>query len=421
MADEAPTGLFKDIAAVLLGGALGGADAAGGGKGDTTQFFGALQDAKARKTKAQQHAQLQTLMQKRGLLKPGEVLPAGMEDNPYLLKMFSPTPSKYTRVGTHTWVDPQGVEHTEQSQGGKPFTPAQGARSMFVPGQGWVEIPPEARTPFKPPAPRQNDMVLPPIVPTEASRGGASGQKNEAVLQGLDSGTSQVVKALAEYRIPLPSGLALRSPYWQRLLQMASQYDPSFDATQYNVRMGVRKDFTAGTSARAVNSLNTVIGHIDTLKKRADELTPSWSPLYNRVRNIARTQGGSPVVKNFNTARDAVATELTRVFRGTGGSEKDIQAWKEQLDSAGSPEQLKGVINQSLDLVDSRIDALRSQYEKGMGRPMDFSLLTPKALATLEGLRGRAVSNAPAVGTVEDGYKFKGGDPANPASWESVQ
>jgi hypothetical protein len=30
-------------------------------------------------------------------------------------------------------------------------------------------------------------------------------------------------------------------------------------------------------------------------------------------------------------------------------------------------------------------------------------------------------SSAPAVGAVEEGYRFRGGDPANPASWEPVQ
>ena len=31
-----------------------------------------------------------------------------------------------------------------------------------------------------------------------------------------------------------------------------------------------------------------------------------------------------------------------------------------------------------------------------------------------------AYKSAPKVGTVQDGYKFKGGEPSNPSSWEKV-
>ena len=60
----------------------------------------------------------------------------------------------------------------------------------------------------------------------------------------------------------------------------------------------------------------------------------------------------------------------------------------------------------------SKKDNLYTQYRGyvtdrlGIEVP-DFSGAAPK-------------SNAPAVGTVQQGYKFKGGDPKDPKSWEKV-
>lgn len=232
-----------------------------------------------------------------------------------------------------------------------------------------------------------NGSIPVPSQPTAPSDVPTAPQRNISALSGVNQSVQDVVRALVDYRIPLPSGFALRSPYWQQVLRLATEYDPTFDATQYQIRMRTRQDFTSGQSARAINSLNTVVGHLDTLQKRARELAPSWSPAFNTVKNLVRTQQGSALVKNFTTARDAVANELTRVFRNTGGTESDIRKWSENISAAGSPEQLQGAIDQALDLMDSRLDALRSQYEKGMGRPLDFTILNSRSQEILDRMR----------------------------------
>jgi hypothetical protein len=190
-------------------------------------------------------------------------------------------------------------------------------------------------------------------------------------------------------------------------LSLASQYDPSFSASQYNVRMKTRLDFTSGQSSRVVNSLNTVMGHLDTLKKRAAELKPGWSPAYNYLSNLLKTQSGSPVVKNFLMARDAVAHELMRAFRQTGGSVSEVREWQSNISQAGSAEQLDGAIDQALDLMDSRLEALRNQYEKGMGKPLDFDLLNPKSQEILARLRSGQAGLQQGGPQVPEGWNVK--------------
>lgn len=195
------------------------------------------------------------------------------------------------------------------------------------------------------------------------------------------------VKALSEGRLAFPAGFALKSPYWQNMLQMVSQYDPTFDAINFNARVGTRKDFTSGTSAKSITALNTVIGHLNTFSKAADALDNTNLPAYNSIANWVSSNSGDPRVKQFENTRKAVADELTRVWRGTGGAEGDIQAWLNTMSAAGSPAQLHGVIKNIGDLLESRINALQDQYKRGMGtteQPMQF--LTREARTTLDRL-----------------------------------
>lgn len=199
------------------------------------------------------------------------------------------------------------------------------------------------------------------------------------------------VKALAEGRMQFPSGFALKTPYWQQMLQAVATYDPNFDAVNYNSRAKVRTDFTSGKSAQSINGLNTVIGHLKNLSDAADGLNNSSVPLLNTVANAAITATGDPRVQQFDTTKKAVVDELTRVYRGSGGSEGDIKTWSDQINAANSPEQLHSVIATIGDLLESKVNALGEQYKQGLGTTSQpIRLMTPAAEQSLNTLRQRA-------------------------------
>ena len=221
----------------------------------------------------------------------------------------------------------------------------------------------------------------------------ASNLHGQAYLQTVDPKIATQVKALAEGRMAFPSGFALRSGYWQNMLQAVSQFDPSFDAVNYNARAKTRNDFTSGKSAQNITSFNTAIGHLGTLNDSIDALNNTNYPSYNRFANSVSQESGDTryqvARQKFDTAKQAVTDELTRAFRGSSGNVSDIDRWAGTLDAAQSPAALKSAVQQAIQLLHSRIDAVGDQYNRGMGTTADpLHLLSPKAQQTIRRLEG---------------------------------
>lgn len=226
-------------------------------------------------------------------------------------------------------------------------------------------------------------------LPGSAQGAVGSNVNGDEFLKSLDPNMASQVKAIADGRMQFPSGFALKTPYWQNVLRNVAQYDPSFDAVNYNARAKTRADFTSGKSAQNVTSFNTAIGHLGTLAKAADDLNNGNYPMYNGIANYISQAKGDPRVTSFETAKQAVADELTRSFRGSGGNVADIVGWEKQLNAANSPDQLHAAVKQAVDLLASRINAVGEQYKKGLGTTASpLELLTPSARKTLVNIPG---------------------------------
>lgn len=193
------------------------------------------------------------------------------------------------------------------------------------------------------------------------------------------------IKMMTEGRMSPPTSFAMAKPYWQNLIALASQYDPTFDATNWAGRVATRKDFTAGTSAKNITALNTVMGHMAELADKAEALgNYSFKPA-NYVANAYGEYMGDPRYKEFNLAATAVADEMAKVFRSTGMSDHEIAQWRNGFDAAGSPAQLKGVLKTGVNLIKSRMDASADQKNRGLGtNETGDDLLNEKGKAALE-------------------------------------
>lgn len=254
-----------------------------------------------------------------------------------------------------------------------------------------------ANNPSNGPAQQSSAPQVINVPTTDASIPGDTTLSGPAYLATIPSKLATQAKALSEGRLPLPSSFALSKPYWQNLLQITAQYDPSFDAANAATRRSTRQFFTSGKGAQNITSFNTALAHLGVLDSSIDRLdnwsgVPFLNSTFNSVRNASlRSSGESQNLKNFESARQAVIDELERAFRGSSGTLEGIRGWEKQLSETGSPQELHAVVKQIGALLGSRIQALGEQYNSGMGRSIDpIQLLDPHAQHVLRSINPEA-------------------------------
>ncbi len=263
------------------------------------------------------------------------------------------------------------VDVTSRRNAFADFLKAKGIRG----GQYAADVSPEGEQALDAASGRKQDE----LGITAAARLAASGrgplaalQPGQDPLEGLSPQEQGIIKGLAEYRVQLPGGMALRTPEWQDRLGRALALDPSFDQTQYASRQKLRSDFTSGKSGQNVQALATVQDHLDALKKKADALGNYGLQPVNQFKNWMSKMTGGKAIQGYEFERNAVADELSAALKSSGATNEEIRGWKERLDSSQSPDQFTETFHSAADLVEKRLNESRNRYESGMGKPGAF-------------------------------------------------
>lgn len=217
--------------------------------------------------------------------------------------------------------------------------------------------------------------------PIDTAAGGDPAATGEEFLKALPTGRANVIKAMADGRMAVPTGAAARSAANQQILAQLAQYDPSFDFANSSSRRATRVNFTSGKASNEIKALNTAIGHLGALDDAIDGLGNYGLPANNAAAHaIARATGTAARLKKFEVTKNAALDEVNKIFTGSAGALADREEWKKQLNATGSPDDLHSVVGQIAELVHSRIEALGEQYSQGMGTSKDgLELLTPHA------------------------------------------
>jgi hypothetical protein len=207
-------------------------------------------------------------------------------------------------------------------------------------------------------------------------------------LKTLSASDQNMVKALSEGRLAFPQGAALRSPFWQEKLSQVAQFDPTFDATNFNARAKGRANAIAGKLGQSNNALNTALGHLQTLSDQIDGTASHggfpFATTVNHIQNAYARGHGDAGITNFTDTASKLADELEAVYRNGGGAEQGVVRQLRNLDPDMSRDQKVGVIHNAMDLLASKMAANLSQYDFGTGGKPAWDMLDPHAKQIFE-------------------------------------
>lgn len=182
--------------------------------------------------------------------------------------------------------------------------------------------------------------------------------------------------------------------------------------------------FGTGKQGQQVNSFNTAIAHLSTMRGLVAALQNGDTQAVNQLSQDVAQQFGGPAPTNFDAAKNIVGDEIVKAILGSGGALGDREKFDEAMSRVKSPAQLLGVMKQYDELMGGQLKSLGLQYKNTTGQDDFASKLLPETRRELGfddgGAAGGGDKPHPKPGDVVKGYKFKGGDPSQQSSWEKV-
>jgi hypothetical protein len=222
---------------------------------------------------------------------------------------------------------------------------------------------------------------------------------------GTPTQPSAIAKGIADGSVKWQDVVSARTPMAvkQQLLTEVKGIKPDFNSGDFSIEQSVKKEFTSGDAAKSLTAFNTAIEHAKQLGTAADALNNGDMPTVNKLTNAIGYQTGSDKTTNFNVIKNALTGEISKVFKGGGATDAEIEAVQGPFSSANSPAQLKGAINNAVQLMNSKREALQQQYQAGSQAKPNFGGGAGQGGG---GQQFKAPADAPPP-PKEDGHKLK--------------
>ena len=349
-----------------------------------------------------------------GAAQPGPQAGAGDPMQPLLDQANAAIRMGAPEDKVRAWLMEQAQTAGLQPQAPGQSAPAGSAQAQppSAPAQFGIGTPASSTT-DKPPAGYQwnaDHSGLAPIPGGPADKGSSSvglGDPNatgESYLQTIpDAGMRNLIKGIAEGRVQVPRIYRSSKAGEIGATEIAAavaQYDPSFNAQDFNSRNRTRIAFTSGRPYQDMTALNQVAQHIGHLAQQIDGTSGVAAPLglgtlINKGVNAA-TDPYTGKVTAYQSTADAVAHETRKLFAGSsGGTLAELQSYIDMLKADNSAAQKKAALQNIAQLVQSRIGILRQGYEQGMGKAGDpFATTFPESARLLQQVAGGSAEDA---------------------------
>lgn len=214
----------------------------------------------------------------------------------------------------------------------------------------------------------------------------------EELLKQLPPALASTVHGYAIGARRAPAGFALKSPYFQNLMMLVQQYDPTFDESRYKYR----QDFLSPNSAagKSIGALNTAVSHLDELSQMAEALHNNNLQVYNRLANRVATEIGWTGKTNYDMVAPQLAKEIERLWRGSGGSAGEIeQMLRDSLTSKMAPKQFRGAFHEAAKLIEGKLQSLEFQRDQALGpigsKEKEVQVTSPQTRQILDRFEGK--------------------------------
>jgi hypothetical protein len=156
---------------------------------------------------------------------------------------------------------------------------------------------------------------------------------------------------------------------------------------------------------------NKLTKDMASLDKLLDKAAPDGPLFLNKPINILRRQFNDPALAQLDLQARQVGTEYERLITSGGLSQAQLHR--------GAQEDAKGLI--SGDFPPERTRAVMKQIQVDIDNAKSATSDARDGLKSrLNSLGATGDNKGPEPGTVQDGYRFKGGDPAKKENWEKV-
>ncbi len=218
------------------------------------------------------------------------------------------------------------------------------------------------------------------------------GPTGEDFLKTLPIPLRNMVNGIRNGDLPPPSANS-RSPVASAAYRALMQVDPNFTALDYQKRHETQTDFTKGTSGQNALALSQAALHLQSYRQLTDALQNGQIPMINDLVNRIRKETGDEKVTNPRLAMQALGSEIGKTFKGAGVmGEKDAENWVSKFSTGGSPEQMRGAVQEAANLLSSRRDLMEQRYKSnfylGKDGPRFFDKTYPGVNQALDAMSG---------------------------------
>lgn len=297
-----------------------------------------------------------------------------------------PTQPPASNAGIQLSGPPPGQQPAATQPNAQPTQPQQPQQQ---PPQGMGTPQPQAQPQPQVPT-SQNPQAMPTMAKTQLGTAidfkalETQGNFNAAALDKLTPSDAAYVRGVvAGQRQPIPPYAGARNAHTQMLLEAIQSYDPSYT----DGRFAARNTFLHGQEATNLRYLNTAYNHMGLLNEAAEQLNNTNLPALNKIALALGIQEGKSAPVVYDNIRHYVSSEMNKFYSNGHGGLAQLEMVANSIDKAQSPEQMRGVMKNNIELLDGAADSYDAQYQHIMGNaytPKGF--LSGTAQATRDSL-----------------------------------